>query len=308
MNEFHSKMQVVSQGAAKVRIEQSQELSREERKEAARASLRRSYDQKGQRRSNHTVLDVESSVWLPSADHQPEALAKKEVCTREANATPQISSRDQTRGHSQEIDTNPRASLQDRGSDDARGGSRRIPTHGNSRPNTRPVRPPPEHQYTNRYGIHFPPLPPAVGRPLRLRPGRPAVANGIRTSEYPELRHRPERIENPARSIRAQPARHHPSPITMVAPEAVVRTDQRHEASRAAYPDPADRRLHREVQTTNRGVAKIALSSWIDRTKKKPMTSDASSDESFVCIDSMALTGQPSDRSRAQKTSRTRRR
>lgn len=308
MNEYHSKMQVVSQGAAKVRTEQPQELSREERKEAARASLRRSYDQKGQHRSHHTVLGVESSVWLSGPDHQPETLAKKEVCTREANATPQISSCDQTRGHSREIDTNPRASLQDRRSDDARGGSGRIPTHGNSRPTTRPVRPPPEHQYTNRYGIHFPPLPPAVGRPLRLRQDRPAVANGIRTSGYPELRHRPERIENPTRSVRAQPTRHRQSPINGMAPEVVVRTDPRPEASRAAYPDPAGRRLYREVQTTNRGAGKTALSGWIDRTKKKPMISGASSDESFVCIDSMALTEQASDRPRAQKTSRTRRR
>ncbi|KAI1115211.1 hypothetical protein F5Y14DRAFT_139399 [Nemania sp. NC0429] len=155
--------QQVGQGALRVK-QGFRDVFQEERREAARASLRNSGKSRLRSKgSNHDVIHAENSVWLGDLYYHPETLAKNEAYARAAAPAPPVSS------HSRHPEKDSRAG-------------------------TRQSRPAPPIPIPTRVSSKPLNLPPAVGSPPRQD-----THSRTQPTQRPHLRHKTGQVYNSAK-------------------------------------------------------------------------------------------------------------
>ncbi|KAI1755022.1 hypothetical protein F4782DRAFT_430694 [Xylaria castorea] len=279
----HFRAQGVGHGALKVRKQGFQETFHEENKGAARLALQRAEEHRRlEGKSNHEVVHTETSVWLTDLYHHPETLAQKETYARQAARAPPVSSRHRTESHPKVIDLSPETRIQEHPA----GGSRRaewMPAYGYSQPMIRPAQPAPTHQYPSRYANDAPSLSPAVGHSPHMPRDYRSFAARTQATGRPNLQSEASHLCNPARGRNEQPV----SPRQAYMNEEVKSTPREivHYGLRPYW----------ERNPSRREARKAAMSSWIEKNKKRERDSisvDDDSDVSFVCRTSKAISNQ----------------
>ncbi|KAI0489553.1 hypothetical protein F4859DRAFT_501323 [Xylaria cf. heliscus] len=271
--------QGVGHGALKVRRQGSQEIFREENKEAARVALQKAekYRRHGGK-SNHDIIHTETSVWLSDLYYHPETLARKDAYAREAARAPPVSSH-----HSTESRAGAGTRTQGRHPGESRHAESRIP-----QPATRPTQVAPTRQYSGRFTNHVPSSPSAVSHsPHTPRDNRP-FATRAGALARPELR---RTTGNTGKGPNEQPV----SPRQAYADGEVNASQAKQEPSTPRTIVPSSPRPSWERNPSRWETRKASISSWIERAKAGERTSvptDSDSDISFVCQTSKAISDQ----------------
>ncbi|KAI1130421.1 hypothetical protein F5Y10DRAFT_118658 [Nemania abortiva] len=329
--------QSLGQGALRVRKRDYQEVFRDEHKEAARLSLKKSSSScclRG-KKSNHDIVHSQNSVWLSDLYHHPETLARKDAYAREAAPAPPVSSQSRSRSRRsgdrpQRTDTrrSPRTEKRRQGSSrNAGSGGEWMPVYGDSRPlpkptRPEPTRPEPTHQYAVRRNSPY--LPPAIGLPPRSREIPPRVSSLPNPGRL-EIRRKTVRINNSAGTPyldgidtkAASRARHPhtaPPPRTITPPRAgsgtqPLKTAPERASVRTSAPTrgSVSHRPYWEEGSSQWEARKAAFARLVakEKGKAKAKAADHHSDISFVCETSKAIS--PEAKSRPQPKRLTRR-
>ncbi|KAI1823891.1 hypothetical protein F4861DRAFT_539621 [Xylaria intraflava] len=298
--------QGVGQGALKVRRE---DALAEEQKQAAWSALQRS-ERQGHRRkgSNHDVVAVQTSVWVPELYHNPEALAKRDKYAREGGPAPPVSSRPrrgsrsprkesplrkESRHRAESSRTRGRTSMQERRSREesrrperrtTQVPSQRLPTYGGSKPMMKPAQPARTYQYSGRFAQGAASLPPAVGLPpLPQQYDRTRTA---RAQAPPTRQSEPSRKPDEA----PEPEKKQRTPYEMYV-AAMAEAGHPNEPFLFEPPNnPWNRKPSPPPEPSRWETKKAAVSNWIG---KNVLATDKDSDVSFVCRSAKVLSEPP---------------
>ncbi|KAK5628157.1 hypothetical protein RRF57_003872 [Xylaria bambusicola] len=318
--------EIVGKGALKVRKQGFQEIFQEERKEAARNALakseKRDHHAGGNKKSNHEIIHVESSVWLSDLYYHPETLARKEAYAREAALAPPIVAHKQARNHSDQRlgDLRPKAptaTTQERRREKRREAESRdewMPAYGSEKPLRRPLPPAAAHGYTGHFANNSdynaaPSLPPAVGLPPVPQPLRRqrndnsrSFASRAEAAGYPDPRRKSKHAtyDAPSSTLYSSSS----SSRKQVNPTHLSRA----ELQQARHKTPMQTSVASgrgpnawSKEPSRWETRKTALTEFVEKTRRASAQTDADSDVSFVCQTSRAISEEEKNKNKKKE-------
>ncbi|CAJ2513340.1 Uu.00g014590.m01.CDS01 [Anthostomella pinea] len=304
--------QYVGEGAFRVHKTAMEDSFRDERKHAAKKSLKKSERQhrdghKG--RHHHEVINAKPSVWLPELYHHPETLARREEYARAPAAAPPVSSRSHksSRQHHSSRTHEPRTvyreSKRERNlkrnydyvSHESAPGTLsvsagRTPAFGGSQPLMRPAEPAPTHLYAGRFGAaNAAALPPAYGLPpMPYKPARPPRPDEYESSSSDEYT-----VPEPAYQVYLNAM----AASTPTHAEKVAAMMKRHAAAEKAAPTGPPRDADGNIDTRldprwryyqEPKKSRFHTLAGMARGNPSPASTDDGSDVSFYCSGDLA--------------------